>query len=102
MPGRILNQITAVLDLINIRVDTFASILKTNMTCFWQGEQEQLVYNLNFVLQTESQLFPPTTGGAEAMASELGLNLLGKLPLDPRIGKTILFFRSSHRRCFIK
>lgn len=36
---------------------------------------------------TESQIFPPTTGGAEKMSSDLSLPFLGKLPLDPRIGK---------------
>ncbi|XP_002163109.1 cytosolic Fe-S cluster assembly factor nubp1-A isoform X1 [Hydra vulgaris] len=37
--------------------------------------------------QTESQIFPPTTGGGEALANELGLQFLGRLPLDPRIGQ---------------
>lgn len=35
----------------------------------------------------ESQIFAATTGGADAMAKELGLEVLGKIPLDPRIGK---------------
>eukprot|EP00731_Ephydatia_muelleri_P029294 Em0020g938a len=35
----------------------------------------------------ESQIFPPTTGGAEKMATEMNVPFLGKLPLDPRIGK---------------
>ncbi|XP_030232130.1 cytosolic Fe-S cluster assembly factor nubp1 [Gadus morhua] len=35
-----------------------------------------------------SQIFPPTTGGAERMCEELGLRLLGKVPLDPRIGRS--------------
>ena len=34
----------------------------------------------------ESQIFPPTTGGARKMVSEMNLTLLGQLPLDPRIG----------------
>ncbi|XP_055265460.1 cytosolic Fe-S cluster assembly factor NUBP1 isoform X2 [Moschus berezovskii] len=38
--------------------------------------------------QKESQIFPPTTGGAEAMCQDLKLPLLGKVPLDPRIGKS--------------
>lgn len=33
-----------------------------------------------------SEIFAPTTGGAERMAQELGLELLGRVPLDPRIG----------------
>ena len=36
--------------------------------------------------KTESQIFKPTTGGAEGMVKEMGLELLGKVPLDPRIG----------------
>lgn len=37
--------------------------------------------------KNESQIFPPTTGGAEKMASEMGVAFLGRLPLDPRIGR---------------
>lgn len=36
--------------------------------------------------KNESQIFIPSTGGAQAMADDLGLELLGKVPLDPRIG----------------
>jgi len=36
----------------------------------------------------ESDIFVPTTGGAEAMGKELGIEVLGKVPLDPRIGMT--------------
>jgi nitrogenase subunit NifH len=36
--------------------------------------------------KNESQIFKPTTGGATKMVEELGLELLGKVPLDPRIG----------------
>ncbi|XP_003228220.2 cytosolic Fe-S cluster assembly factor NUBP1 [Anolis carolinensis] len=36
----------------------------------------------------ESQIFPPTTGGAEAMCQTYNLPLLGKVPLDPQIGKS--------------
>uniref|UniRef100_A0A671RGR9 Cytosolic Fe-S cluster assembly factor nubp1-like n=1 Tax=Sinocyclocheilus anshuiensis TaxID=1608454 RepID=A0A671RGR9_9TELE len=35
-----------------------------------------------------SQIFPPTTGGAQRMCEELNLPLLGSVPLDPRIGKS--------------
>lgn len=35
----------------------------------------------------ESEIFPPTTGGASKMANDLELEFLGKLPLDPRIGR---------------
>ncbi|XP_069503934.1 cytosolic Fe-S cluster assembly factor NUBP1 isoform X2 [Ambystoma mexicanum] len=37
--------------------------------------------------KNESQIFPPTTGGAEKMCRDLEIPLLGKVPLDPRIGK---------------
>jgi hypothetical protein len=36
----------------------------------------------------QSQIFPPTTGGGEKMAKDMGVSFLGRLPLDPRIGKT--------------
>lgn len=35
----------------------------------------------------ESIIFPPTTGGAEALSKEMNVPLLGKIPLDPRIAK---------------
>ena len=35
----------------------------------------------------ESEIFIPSTGGAEKMCQELNLTLLGKVPLDPRIGR---------------
>jgi Mrp family chromosome partitioning ATPase len=38
--------------------------------------------------KTESQIFAPSTGGAEAMGKELGIDVLGKIPLDPRVGMT--------------
>ncbi|XP_028395594.1 cytosolic Fe-S cluster assembly factor nubp1-A-like [Dendronephthya gigantea] len=34
-----------------------------------------------------SQIFPATTGGAEQLASDMKIPFLGKLPLDPRIGR---------------
>ncbi|EIN03812.1 P-loop containing nucleoside triphosphate hydrolase protein [Punctularia strigosozonata HHB-11173 SS5] len=36
----------------------------------------------------ESQIFKPSTGGAKKLAEETGLELLGSVPLDPRIGKS--------------
>lgn len=39
-------------------------------------------------LKNMSQIFPPTTGGAERMCSDLNLPLLGKVPLDPRIARS--------------
>ncbi|XP_040829279.1 cytosolic Fe-S cluster assembly factor NUBP1 isoform X2 [Ochotona curzoniae] len=36
----------------------------------------------------ESQIFPPTTGGAEVMCRDLAVPLLGRVPLDPHIGKS--------------
>ncbi|KAJ2767057.1 cytosolic Fe-S cluster assembly factor nbp35 [Coemansia nantahalensis] len=35
----------------------------------------------------ESRIFYPTSGGARALCDELGLPLLGSIPLDPRIGR---------------
>uniref|UniRef100_A0A8C4Q0E2 NUBP iron-sulfur cluster assembly factor 1, cytosolic n=1 Tax=Eptatretus burgeri TaxID=7764 RepID=A0A8C4Q0E2_EPTBU len=37
--------------------------------------------------KNESQIFPPTSGGAEKMCHDMGLDLLGKVPLDPRIAR---------------
>lgn len=34
-----------------------------------------------------STILPSSTGGAAALASELGLKLLASLPLDPRVGR---------------
>ncbi|XP_039262453.1 cytosolic Fe-S cluster assembly factor nubp1-B-like [Styela clava] len=34
-----------------------------------------------------SHIFPPTTGGAESLSKSMNVNLLGKIPLDPRIAK---------------
>ena len=36
----------------------------------------------------ESVIFPPTSGGAEKLAEEMNIELLGKIPLDPRIAKS--------------
>jgi len=36
----------------------------------------------------ESQIFRPTTGGAARLAKEMDVELLGSVPLDPRIGKS--------------
>ncbi|TFY78923.1 hypothetical protein EWM64_g5089 [Hericium alpestre] len=38
--------------------------------------------------KTESQIFRPTTGGAKKLAHDMGVELLGSVPLDPRIGKS--------------
>jgi Mrp family chromosome partitioning ATPase len=38
--------------------------------------------------KAESQIFRPTTGGAARLAKETGVELLGSVPLDPRIGKS--------------
>uniref|UniRef100_A0A3Q3L805 NUBP iron-sulfur cluster assembly factor 1, cytosolic n=1 Tax=Mastacembelus armatus TaxID=205130 RepID=A0A3Q3L805_9TELE len=35
-----------------------------------------------------SLIFPPTSGGAEQMCTDLNLPLLGKVPLDPRIARS--------------
>lgn len=36
----------------------------------------------------KSEIFKPSTGGAKRLAEETGLELLGSVPLDPRIGKS--------------
>ncbi|KAI9309297.1 cytosolic Fe-S cluster assembly factor NBP35 [Cunninghamella echinulata] len=36
----------------------------------------------------ESVIFPPTSGGAKALAEELNIELLGRIPLDPRVAKS--------------
>ena len=38
--------------------------------------------------KTESRIFKPTTGGARRLAKETGVEFLGSIPLDPRIGKS--------------
>ncbi len=36
-----------------------------------------------------AKLFPATSGGAEQMCKEMGLELLGQVPLDPRVGRCL-------------
>lgn len=38
--------------------------------------------------KNKSEIFKPTTGGAKRLAEECGVELLGSVPLDPRIGKS--------------
>ncbi|EKM81835.1 hypothetical protein AGABI1DRAFT_54877 [Agaricus bisporus var. burnettii JB137-S8] len=38
--------------------------------------------------KTESQIFKPSTGGGRRLAKETGIEFLGAVPLDPRIGKS--------------
>lgn len=38
-------------------------------------------------LQTRSEIFPATTGGAKEMCQELNVEFLGSLPLDPRLAR---------------
>ncbi|KAJ2861906.1 cytosolic Fe-S cluster assembly factor nbp35 [Coemansia aciculifera] len=40
---------------------------------------------------TESRIFYPTTGGAQALCDELDIPLLGSIPLDPSIGRACDF-----------
>lgn len=35
----------------------------------------------------ESEIFPATTGGGSAMAEEMGVPFLGRIPLDPRLAR---------------
>ena len=46
-----------------------------------------VAYGWTFVLfQIETQVFAPTTGGAEKMSADMAVPFLGSIPLDPRIG----------------
>jgi Mrp family chromosome partitioning ATPase len=36
----------------------------------------------------ETKIFAPNTGGAEKMCKDMGVPFLGKIPIDPRIGKS--------------
>ncbi|KAK7076729.1 Cytosolic Fe-S cluster assembly factor nubp1 [Halocaridina rubra] len=38
--------------------------------------------------KTETAIFPPTTGGGKQLAADSNLQLLGQLPLDPRIARS--------------
>ena len=52
------------------------------------------IFKLNILIQCckiETKIFPPTTGGAEQMCSEMDVDFLGSIPLDPRIGLNIAF-----------
>ncbi len=42
---------------------------------------------LKFCLQNISKIFPPSTGGAKQMATEMGVPFLGEIELDPRLGQ---------------
>lgn len=37
--------------------------------------------------KTETAIFPPTTGGGQQLATDFGIPLIGRLPLDPRIAR---------------
>jgi nitrogenase subunit NifH len=38
--------------------------------------------------QTESVIFPATTGGARAMCEQMDMTFLGSIPLDPRVAQS--------------
>lgn len=38
--------------------------------------------------KSESQIFKPTSGGAEKMCEDLGVPFLGRIPLDPRVARS--------------
>lgn len=48
------------------------------------------MFHKHILFQNESKIFPPTTGGGEKLAQDTNIPLLGKLPLDPRIGKALM------------
>lgn len=35
--------------------------------------------------QCETQIFPPVSGGATKMAADYNIDLLGKIPLEPKV-----------------
>lgn len=43
---------------------------------------------LTFLSQNVSKIFPPSTGGAEKMAHDMGVTYLGEIELDPRLGQS--------------
>ncbi|KAJ1801283.1 cytosolic Fe-S cluster assembly factor nbp35 [Coemansia sp. RSA 2399] len=47
----------------------------------------------------ESRIFYPTTGGAQKMCKDLGIPLLGSIPLDPSIGRACDFGSSFLDTC---
>ena len=49
--------------------------------------------------QTETQIFAPTTGGAEKMCNDMGLTFLGKIPLDPSLARACDEGESYLERC---
>lgn len=46
-----------------------------------------ITWNGIHYLQTRSEIFPATTGGAKEMCQELNVEFLGSLPLDPRLAR---------------
>jgi len=52
-----------------------------------------VIENMSFFVcpkcKTESQIFKPSTGGAERMCEEMKIPFLGRLPLDPAVGKCL-------------
>jgi len=45
----------------------------------------------------ESQIFPPVSGGAEKMCHDMGVPLLGRIPLEPK-----LLLSCEAGECFVK
>ena len=45
------------------------------------------IYFVCLIDQTKSEIFAPTTGGAEKMCSEMNVKFLGDIPLDPNLLK---------------
>ncbi|KAI8426616.1 hypothetical protein MSG28_005396 [Choristoneura fumiferana] len=53
----------------------------------WEASTAAHGHLLTRVLQTRSEIFPATTGGAAQMCLDLDVPLLGKLPLDPILAR---------------
>ncbi|XP_044089874.1 cytosolic Fe-S cluster assembly factor NUBP1 isoform X2 [Neovison vison] len=82
-PGTSDEHLSAVQYLSAARLDG-AVIITTPQEVSLQDVRKEI----NFCHKKESQIFPPTTGGAEVMCQDLKIPLLGKVPLDPHIGKS--------------
>jgi Mrp family chromosome partitioning ATPase len=49
--------------------------------------------------QTRTEIFPPTTGGGEQMARQMGVPFLGRVPLDPRLARACDEGKSYFQEC---
>lgn len=62
--------------------------------------KQKVTFEFVFFFQTESQIFPPTTGGGEKLSKDTDLPFLGHVPIDPRIGKYEILFQCKKNQPF--